>query len=93
MGSTAVLVSGGVEIIITSSRVQAVDAGMFVSKGINPDRERVLMLKSSVHSWGAFEPLVSRVVEVDTPGLSSADLSPYAYQRLRCPFFPLDADL
>ena len=91
MGPTAVLVAGGVEIVITSNRVQALDAGLFVSQGIDPRRKRVLVLKSSVHYRGAFEPLASRIVEVDTPGLSNSDLSRYPYQHVRRPIFPLDS--
>jgi microcystin degradation protein MlrC len=90
MGPTAILVCEGVEIVITSNRVQALDAGLFVSQGIDPRRKRVLVLKSSVHYRGAFEPLASRVVEVDTPGLSNSDLSRYPYQHVRRPIFPLD---
>jgi microcystin degradation protein MlrC len=91
MGPTAVLTCDGVDVIVTSNRVQALDAGMFLSQGVNPTRKRVLVLKSSVHYRGAFEPLASRVVEVDTPGLSNADLSRYPYRHVRRPIFPLDA--
>ena len=70
---------------------QALDAGMFRSQGIEPTRKRVLVLKSSVHYRGAFEPLAARVVEVDTPGLSNADLSRYPYAHVRRPIFPLDS--
>ena len=91
MGPTAVLAIDGVEVVVTSNRVQALDAGVFRSQGIDPTRKRVLVLKSSVHYRGAFEPLASRVVEVDTPGLSNSDLSRYPYQHVRRPIFPLDA--
>ena len=91
MGPTAVLAIDGVDVVITSNRVQALDAGLFISQGIDPSRKRVLVLKSSVHYRGAFEPLASRVVEVDTPGLSNSDLSRYPYQHVRRPIFPLDA--
>jgi microcystin degradation protein MlrC len=91
MGPTAVLTIDGVDVIVTSNRVQALDAGVFLSQGIDPSRKRVLVLKSSVHYRGAFEPLASRVVEVDTPGLSNADLSRYPYRHVRRPIFPLDA--
>ncbi|MCC7368609.1 MAG: M81 family metallopeptidase [Chloroflexi bacterium] len=90
MGPTAVLAIDGVDVIVTSNRVQALDAGMFRSQGIDPGRKRVLVLKSSVHYRGAFEPLASRVVEVDTPGLSNSDLSRFRYQHVRRPIFPLD---
>jgi microcystin degradation protein MlrC len=91
MGPTAVLAIEGVDVVITSNRVQALDAGLFISQGIDPRRKRVLVLKSSVHYRGAFEPLASRVVEVDTPGLSNSDLSRYPYQHVRRPIFPLDS--
>lgn len=91
MGPTAVLAIDGVDVIVTSNRVQALDAGVFLSQGIDPTRRRVLVLKSSVHYRAAFEPLARRVVEVDTPGLSNADLSRYRYQHVRRPIFPLDA--
>jgi microcystin degradation protein MlrC len=90
MGPTAVLVVDGVTVVVTSNRVQALDAGLFISQGIDPSRTRVLVLKSSVHYRGAFEPLASRVVEVDTPGLSNSDLARYPYRHVRRPIFPLD---
>jgi microcystin degradation protein MlrC len=90
MGPTAVLVIDGVEVVVTSNRVQALDTGVFRSQGIDPTCKRVLVLKSSVHYRGAFEPLASRVVEVDTPGLSNSDLSRYPYRHVRRPIFPLD---
>ena len=76
--------------VVTSNRVQALDAGLFLSQGIDPAGKHVLVLKSSVHYRGAFEPLASRIVEIDTPGLSNADLSQYAYRHVRRPIFPLD---
>jgi microcystin degradation protein MlrC len=90
MGPTALLAIDGVDVVVTSNRVQALDAGLFLSQGISPSRKRVLVLKSSVHYRGAFEPLASRVVEVDTPGLSNSDLSRYPYRHVRRPIFPLD---
>lgn len=90
MGPTAVLAIDGLDVVVTSNRVQALDAGLFLSQGIDPTRKRVLVLKSSVHYRGAFEPLASRVIEVDTPGLSNADLSRYPYRHVRRPIFPLD---
>jgi len=91
MGPTAVLVCDGIEVIVTSNRDQALDAGVFLSQGIDPATTRVLVLKSSVHYRAAFEPLAARVVEVDTPDLSNSDLSRYAYRHVRRPIFPLDA--
>ena len=47
------------------------------------------MVKSSIHYRAAFEPLASRIIEVDAPGLCSGDLSVFPYERIRRPIFPL----
>lgn len=71
MGPAVVLAIDGVDVIVTSNRVQALEAGLFLLPGVNRSRNRVLVLESSIHFRGAFEPLASRVIEVDTPSLSS----------------------
>jgi microcystin degradation protein MlrC len=40
----------------------------------------------------AFEPIAREIVEVDAPGLSSSNLSRFAFTRIRRPIFPLDPD-
>ena len=75
---------------MTENRVQALEAGVFLSQGIDPAAKRVLVLKSSVHYRGAFEPLARRVIEVDSPGLSNSALERFPFRHVRRPIFPLD---
>ena len=91
---TQAVAASGSQVTVQKTGGQAVNAASIlavISQGIDPSRKRVLVLKSSVHYRGAFEPLASRVVEVDTPGLSNSDLSRYPYQHVRRPIVPLDA--
>ena len=76
MGPTAVLACRGrhgnvVEVIVSSRRVQALDTAIFRSQGIEPTERKILAVKSSVHFRGAFTPIASRIILVNTPGYFS----------------------
>ncbi|HKG25720.1 MAG TPA: M81 family metallopeptidase [Thermomicrobiales bacterium] len=95
LGRTAVLVCDGrhgntVEVIVCERRVQPLDAAVFRSQGIEPMARKILVVKSSVHFRGSFTPLASRIIEVDTPGLTGVDFTRFPYRRLPRPIWPLD---
>ena len=95
LGRTAVLRCRGrhgnaVDVIVCERRVQPLDRAIFRSQGIVPEERGILVVKSWVHFRGAFGPIASRIVEVDTPGLTSGELSRFAYTRVPRPLWPLD---
>jgi microcystin degradation protein MlrC len=90
LGTTAVLEEGGVKVILISHRWQTLDPEMIRAVGIEPGHERIVVVKSTVHYRAAFEPIAAHIIEVDAPGLSSSNLSQFAYDRIRRPIFPLD---
>jgi microcystin degradation protein MlrC len=95
LGRTAVLRcegrhGNGVEVIVCERRMQALDTAIFRSQGIEPREKKILALKSAVHFRGAFMPIASQILEVDTPGLTSIDFSRFPYERLPRPIWPLD---
>lgn len=96
LGRTAVLQCAGrhgnsVATIVSERRVQALDAAIFRSQGIEPTEKRIVAVKSSVHFRGSFGPIASRIIDVDTPGLTGVDLSRFTYHRVTRPIWPLDA--
>ncbi len=91
LGPTAVLEAGGVKIILITHRRQALDPEMIRFVGIEPERERILVVKSTIHYRAAFEPIAREIIEVDAPGLSSSNLSRFAFTNVRRPIFPLDS--
>jgi microcystin degradation protein MlrC len=91
-GRTAVLAVDGVDVIVASHRQQPYDPEAFRSHGITPERQRVLVLKSTVHYRAAFEPIAGGIREVSAPGLCSPDLSAFTYDHVRRPLYPLDAE-
>lgn len=95
LGRTAVLSVHGryghdVQVIVCERRVQSLDTAILRSQGIEPADCRIIALKSAVHFRGAFMPIASRILEVDTPGLTSLDYTRFPYQRLTRPIWPMD---
>jgi microcystin degradation protein MlrC len=95
LGRTAVLACDGrhgnvVDVIVCERRVQPLDAAVFRSQGIEPTARKIVVVKSAVHFRGAYGPLARRIIEVDTPGLTSIDFSRFPYRRLPRPIWPLD---
>ncbi len=84
---------GGIELQLTDLRGHPNDLNFFRSFGIEPTERRILVLKSAAHFRAAFEPIATKVIEVDAPGISSPNLHSFNYKNLRRPIFPLDQDL
>jgi microcystin degradation protein MlrC len=93
MGRTVVFRCKGVDVIITEKRIQPTDLELYRSVGIDPTQKKILVVKSAVHFRASHEPIAVKIIEVDTPGIHSARLSAFHYQKLRRPIFPLDIEL
>jgi microcystin degradation protein MlrC len=73
----------GVRVVLASKKCQAADQEMFRHVGIEPVRQRVVALKSSVHFRADFQPIAREVLVVRSPGPALADPSDFAWRRLR----------
>jgi microcystin degradation protein MlrC len=79
-----------VEVLVTTRAETPVDLNIFRCHGIEPTRHRVLGLKGKGHFRAAFEPIARRVVLVEGPGTTGADLSRLTFRKVRRPIWPLD---
>lgn len=82
----------GVQIVVTSRRIEPYDLGVFRSLGVEPTEKRYLVLKSRIQYKPTFVPIARGVVECDGVGVASSDYSLFRFQRLRRPIYPLDAE-
>ncbi len=89
MGRAAVLEIGRVEVVVAELRRAPNDPAVLRSVGIEPRNKQIIVLKSSVHYRAAYGPIATRIIEVDTAGLTS-DLTRLPFSRVRRPIFPLD---
>jgi microcystin degradation protein MlrC len=73
----------GVRVALASRKCQAADQEMFRHLGVEPRRERVMGLKSSVHFRADFEPIAREILVVKAPGPALADPAEFKWTRLR----------
>jgi len=83
LGAMARLQLDGIQILITSQKQQAADQAMFRHLGADPARQRILVLKSSVHFRADFANLAREILIVAASGENVADLAKLHYQKLR----------
>ena len=83
LGLMARLTIGGVDVLISSNKQQAADQEMFRHLGLEPDRQSILVLKSSVHFRADFGPLADHILVVQGSGENVADLASLQYHNLR----------
>ena len=90
MGTTAVLNTGKVDIVVVSRHVEPFDPGCFRAVGIEPRTRRYLMLKSRIHYRVGFRDLAEAVVECAGRGVCTSDYSELTFEHVRRPIYPLD---
>jgi microcystin degradation protein MlrC len=94
LGPTCALGIGGVIVVCASKRKQCADPVFFEMHGLDVRAARTVVVKSRGHFRGGFDEFFppERVIEVDTPGLTSPVLERLEFKGLPRPVFPLDAD-
>lgn len=91
-GDTAVLEVGKHIIIVTSRQVSHYDRSLFLAHGQDPTRFDAVIQKSPHCQHRFFEAWASKLVGVDAPGSTSANLAYLGHQRCRRPMYPMERD-
>ena len=90
MGRSAWLRVDGVNILLTERKTPPLDLAQLRHIGIIPEAQAMIVVKSAVAYRAAYLPIASAVIEMDTAGLCSANLSRFPYRHLKRPVYPLD---
>ncbi len=83
LGPMALLRRNGVRVVVASQKAQAADQEMFRHVGVEPVRQRVLGLKSSVHFRADFQPIAAEVLVCAAPGPMPVDPAALPWRKLR----------
>ena len=89
-GRTAVLVLGNHTIMATERPVYIVGRNVFLARGLDPEDFDLVVVKSPNGFRTHYEPIAARIVPVDVPGATSANLKALPFERCVRPIFPLD---
>ena len=90
-GPTAVLEAGNFTLVVGSRAVSLYDRSFFYAHGQDPRRYDAVVVKSPHCQHQMFAGWCARMVNVDAPGSSSANLRSLGHTRCPRPIFPLDA--
>lgn len=92
MGRTALVESDGVQIVLTSKRSMPFDAEQLRCVGIEPEEQKIIVVKAAIAWKAAYGDIARRVLIVDTPGVCAAELSRLNYRKRPRPLYPLEQD-
>jgi microcystin degradation protein MlrC len=92
-GRTAVLKAGNFTLVVTSRPVSLYDRSLFLAHGQDPGLFDAVIVKSPHCQPRFFDEGAERVINVDAPGSSSANIKSLGHRHCRRPIFPLDEDL
>jgi microcystin degradation protein MlrC len=91
-GPTAVLDVAGNSVVLTSIKIAPGDLQQLKSVGIDPERQKILVVKAAIRWRGGYLPITKHHIDVDTPGLGSVNLANFDFHAIRRPIFPLDPE-
>jgi microcystin degradation protein MlrC len=92
-GHTAVLEAKNIVLVVTSRPVHLYDRSLFFAHGQNPRHFDLVVVKSPHCQPHMFADWCGRLINVDAPGSTSANLVSLGHQHCRRPIHPLDADV
>lgn len=77
-------------VVINNVRGQVFSPACFIDMGIDPARQRALIVKSTQHFREQFEPLAREIFYCETPGALALTIDPSKYRNLARPIWPVD---
>jgi len=90
MGTTAVIRSGQTDLIVTGYNVIQAELAPFLSVGVDPSRKKIVAVKSAHAFRHNYEKFAKLILDVDTPGITSPNVSRFTYRKVKRPIYPLD---
>lgn len=82
VGDIVALSCHGVDIVVGSKRCQCFEPGIFSDLGIDATRKRLLLVKSTQHFHGAFNPVAGEIIYMSAPGAVPPDPRQIRYRQL-----------
>jgi microcystin degradation protein MlrC len=76
-------------LVLTSLRHPPFSLGQLTCLGIEPQRQRLLVVKAAIAYKAAYAPIAGSIIEVDTPGLTAVNPQRFTYRHIRRPMYPL----
>jgi microcystin degradation protein MlrC len=90
MGLTALVeIQGRNWLVLNSERHPPFSLGQLTCLGIQPEKQKILVVKAAIAYKAAYGPIAGTIIEADTPGLTAVNPERFNYRHIRRPLFPL----
>jgi microcystin degradation protein MlrC len=90
MGRAVLLEIGNIRLLVTEKRgVGGNHPAVYEHFGIDVGTAHMAVVKTA-SNWQFFQPWISQVIRVDTPGATTSHLEELTWQHLPRPIYPLD---
>ncbi len=93
LGDSALIQVGGVQVLLTTLRQQAMGVDMFTRMGCDLTSRHLVVVKSSQHFHASYSTLASRIIYIDGPGTLTSDLGSLPFRRVQRPKWGIGSDL
>jgi microcystin degradation protein MlrC len=93
MGPSAVVRIGNIYVLIVSNSVMTVDPELYRAVGLEPKDAQIVVVKSHIQFRAGYDSIASRIIMLDSPGMSSDHIAALPWQKVPRPIFPLDPEM
>jgi microcystin degradation protein MlrC len=93
IGPSVVLQVAGMRILVSTRKAFQLDESIYRQAGLDPRTASIVLVKSAGGFRGVYEAFASLILEMDTPGLCTHDLTRLPFRRIPRPMWPWDLDL
>ena len=90
VGTLAAVRIAGVQLVVGAYREQVFGPRVFTEVGIDPTRQRILVVKSAQHFYSAFAPFAAKIIYCDSPCSRTIAFDKLPFRHRRKPMWPLD---
>ncbi len=80
----------GMTILITSKRSGNTAREQMYSIGINPEKFKIIIAKGVSSPRPAYQPIAAEILLVNSPGVTTSDLTFFEYKNIRKNMYPFD---
>lgn len=94
MGRTVLVrTEKGTTVMISSLRVPPFSLNQLTAFGIKPEQFNIITAKGVNAPIAAYGPVCATILQVNTPGTTSADMMTFNYRHRRRPLFPFEKEI
>jgi microcystin degradation protein MlrC len=89
LGNCALVSAKGIEIVLTSTRNQAINIDLFTQLGVELQSKKIVIVKSAQHFYASFSKIAKHVIYMGGKGAATPDWDTFTYHKVKKPRWPL----